>query len=79
MDEITITIQPEDAELLLNLVNQLQVQGKESLQQVLRIMHRLESIIPEKDEDEDQCIGAVIRVSSCRKPILSRQTYCMLI
>jgi ABC-type sugar transport system ATPase subunit len=53
MDEITITIQPEDAELLLNLVNQLQVQGKESLQQVLRIMHRLESIIPEKDEDED--------------------------
>ena len=53
MDEITITIQLEDAELLLNLVNQLQVQGKESLQQVLRIMHRLESIIPEKDEDED--------------------------
>ena len=53
MDEITITIQPEDAELLLNLVNQVQVQGKESLQQVLRIMHRLESIIPEKDEDED--------------------------
>jgi|TARA_Y100000034_G_C6561417_1_gene242968 hypothetical protein len=52
-DETMVALSIEDAELLLNLVNQVQVQGKESLQQVLRIMHRLESIIPEKDEDED--------------------------
>jgi len=52
MDEITLSIKPEDAELLLNLVNQVQVQGKESLQQVLRIMHRLEAVIPQ-EEDED--------------------------
>ena len=52
MSEVQITIMEEDAELLLNLVNQVQVQGKESMQQVLRIIHRLESVIPVEDEEE---------------------------
>tara|TARA_B100000475_G_scaffold191530_1_gene164545 strand:+ start:881 stop:1048 length:168 start_codon:yes stop_codon:yes gene_type:complete len=52
MSEVEITIMEEDAQLLLNLVNQVQVQGKESMQQVLRIIHRLESVIPVEDEEE---------------------------
>ena len=51
-DEVSITLRVEDAQLLLNLVNQVQVQGKESMQQVLRIIHRLESVIPVEDEAE---------------------------
>jgi hypothetical protein len=46
-------LDPADAELLLNLVNQVQVQGKEGMQQVLRIIHRLESVIPVVEEDEE--------------------------
>ena len=42
----------EDAQLLLNLVNQVQVQGKEGMMQILRIIHRLEAVIPEKEEEE---------------------------
>ena len=53
MADVEITITEEDAELLLNLVNQLQVQGKEAIMQILRIMHRLEAVIPPKDEDTD--------------------------
>ena len=51
-DEVSIMLRVEDAELLLNLVSQVQVQGKESMQQVLRIIHRLESVIPVEDEEE---------------------------
>ena len=51
MSEVEITITEEDAELLLNLVNQVQVQGKESMMQMLRIIHRLEAVIPSKDEE----------------------------
>ena len=51
MSEVEITITEEDAELLLNLVNQVQVQGKESMMQMLRIIHRLEAVIPPKDEE----------------------------
>ena len=50
-EEVSITITEEDAELLLNLVNQVSAQGKESMMQMLRIIHRLEAVIPEKDED----------------------------
>ena len=52
-NEVSITITEEDAELLLNLVNQVSAQGKESMMQMLRIIHRLEAVIPEKDEDTD--------------------------
>ena len=51
MSEVQITIMEEDAELLLNLVNQVQVQGKEGMMQILRIIHRLEAVIPEKEEE----------------------------
>ncbi len=53
MSEVEITLMEEDAELLWNLANQVQVQGKEALLQMLRIIHRLEAVIPEKDEDKD--------------------------
>tara|TARA_Y100000996_G_scaffold384401_1_gene341071 strand:+ start:178 stop:354 length:177 start_codon:yes stop_codon:yes gene_type:complete len=50
-DEVSIMLRVEDAQLLFNLVNQVQVQGKESMQQVLRIIHRLESVIPVEDDE----------------------------
>ena len=52
-EEVSITITTSDAELLLNLANQVSAQGKESLLQMLRIIHRLEAVVPEKDEDKD--------------------------
>ncbi len=57
-DEVSVMLDPADALLILSLVNQVQVQGKESMQQVLRIIHRLEAILPvveevEEVEDED--------------------------
>ena len=52
-DEPMVALSIEDAELLLNLVNQVQVQGKESMQQVLRIIHRLEAILPVVEEVEE--------------------------
>jgi ADP-heptose:LPS heptosyltransferase len=52
-EEVSITITKSDAELLLNLANQVSAQGKESLLQMLRIIHRLEAVVPEKDEDKD--------------------------
>jgi hypothetical protein len=51
-DEVSVMLAPADALLILSLVNQVQVQGKESMQQVLRIIHRLEAIIPVVEEDE---------------------------
>ncbi len=52
-DEVSVMLDPADAELLLNLVNQVQVQGKDGMQQVLRIIHRLEAVIPVVEEDEE--------------------------
>ena len=52
-EEVSITITTSDAELLLNLANQVSAQGKESLLQMLRIIRRLEAVVPEKDEDKD--------------------------
>jgi len=48
---VSLKIQEDDAELLLNLVNQVNAKGKESMIQVLRIIDSLESIIP-KDLEE---------------------------
>jgi|TARA_R110000824_G_scaffold252200_3_gene440931 hypothetical protein len=53
MSEVEITLMEEDAELLWNLANQVQVQGKEALLQMLRIIHRLEEVIPAEPEDID--------------------------
>ena len=52
-DEVSVMLDPADAELLLNLVNQVQVQGKEGMQQVLRIIHRLEAVIPVVEDIEN--------------------------
>jgi hypothetical protein len=53
MDEIIITIQPEDAELLLNVMSQVNCVGKEGAIQLLRIIHALESAI-KTDEISEQ-------------------------
>ena len=50
--EVSIVLNVADAELLLSLVNQVQAVGKESMQQVLRIIHRLEAVIPVVEDDE---------------------------
>ena len=50
--EVSILLNVKDAELLLNLVNQVQAVGKESMQQVLRIINRLEAVIPVVEDDE---------------------------
>jgi hypothetical protein len=50
--EVSILLNVKDAELLLSLVNQVQAVGKESMQQVLRIIHRLEAVIPVVEDDE---------------------------
>ena len=52
-DEVTVTLEMQDVQLLLNLVNQVQVQGKEGMQQVLRIIDGLESSLPEIKEESD--------------------------
>ncbi len=52
-DEVSVMLDPADALLILSLVNQVQVQGKESMQQVLRIIHRLEAILPVVEEVEE--------------------------
>tara|TARA_B100000214_G_C23452426_1_gene394393 strand:+ start:222 stop:386 length:165 start_codon:yes stop_codon:yes gene_type:complete len=52
-DEVTVTLEMQDVLLLLNLVNQVQVQGKEGMQQVLRIIDGLESSLPEIKEEAD--------------------------
>ena len=52
-DQVTVTLEMQDVLLLLNLVNQVQVQGKEGMQQVLRIVDGLESSLPEINEEAD--------------------------
>ncbi len=52
-DQVTVTLEMQDVLLLLNLVNQVQVQGKEGMQQVLRIIDGLESSLPEIQEEAD--------------------------
>tara|TARA_R110002110_G_scaffold192784_5_gene401210 strand:+ start:588 stop:752 length:165 start_codon:yes stop_codon:yes gene_type:complete len=43
MDEVSINFKPEDAELILNVMNQVNCQGKEGAIQLLRIIHALEN------------------------------------
>jgi hypothetical protein len=43
---ISLKITIDDAQLLLNLVNQVNAKGKESMIQVLGIIESLESVIP---------------------------------
>jgi hypothetical protein len=45
MDEITLSIKPEDAELLLTVMSQVNCVGKEGAIQLLRIIHALENAI----------------------------------
>ena len=52
-DQVTVTLEMQDVLLLLNLVNQVQVQGKDGMQQVLRIIDGLESSLPEIKEESD--------------------------
>ena len=52
-DQVTVTLEMQDVLLLLNLVNQVQVQGKEGMEQVLRIIDGLESSLPEIKEESD--------------------------
>jgi len=53
MEEITITIQPEDAELLFNVMSQVNCVGKEGAIQLLRIIHALENAL-KIDENSEQ-------------------------
>ncbi len=50
MDEITISIKPEDAELLLTVMSQVTCQGKEGATQLLRIINTLESALKVDEE-----------------------------
>ena len=43
---VSLKITIDDAQLLLNLVNQVNAKGKESMIQVLGIIESLESVIP---------------------------------
>ena len=52
MAEITICINPEDAELLLNVISQVNCQGKEGAIQLLRIIHALENAIKNDEISE---------------------------
>ena len=53
MDEITVSIQPEDAELLLNVMSQVNCQGKEGAIQLLRILHALETALKTDEKSEE--------------------------
>ena len=50
MDEITISIKPEDAELLLTVMSQVNCVGKEGAIQLLRIINTLESALKVDEE-----------------------------
>ena len=47
MDEVSINFKPEDVELLLNVMSQVNCQGKEGAIQLLRIIHALEKVLKE--------------------------------
>ena len=52
MDEITLPLKPEDAELLLTVINQVNCVGKEGAIQLLRIIHALENAIKTDEKSE---------------------------
>ncbi len=45
VDKVSITFQPEDVELLLTVMSQVNCQGKEGAIQLLRIINTLENAI----------------------------------
>ena len=49
MDEVSINFKPEDVELLLNVMNQVNCQGKEGAIQLLRILHALENALKDNE------------------------------
>ena len=53
MSDVSIKISVDDAQLLLNLVNQVNAKGKESMIQVLRIIESLELVIPDELEETE--------------------------
>jgi hypothetical protein len=53
MDEITIPLKPEDAQLLLNVMSQVNCQGKDGAIQLLRILNALENAIKNEGKTEE--------------------------
>jgi hypothetical protein len=53
MSDVSIKISVDDAQLLLNLVNQVNAKGKESMIQVLKIIECLELVIPDELEETE--------------------------
>jgi hypothetical protein len=54
MDEITLSIKPEDVELLLNVMGQVNCQGREGAIQLLRILNALENAIKNEENSEEK-------------------------
>ena len=54
MDEITLSIKPEDAELLLNVMSQVNCVGKEGAIQLMRIINTLEKAVKNDEISEDK-------------------------
>jgi len=54
MDEITLSIKPEDAELLLNVMSQVNCVGKEGAIQLLRIINTLEKAVKNDEISEEK-------------------------
>lgn len=52
MNEITLSIKPEDVELLLTVMGQVNCQGKEGAIQLLRIIHALENAILDAEAND---------------------------
>jgi hypothetical protein len=53
MDEITIPLKPEDVELLLEVMGQVNCVGKEGAIQLLRILNALENAIKNGANSEE--------------------------
>ena len=51
MGDISLTLQSQDAKLLLTVMSQVNCQGKEGAIQLLRILHALEAAIESSDEE----------------------------
>ncbi len=51
MGDISLTLQSQDAKLLLTVMSQVNCQGKEGAIQLLRILHALEAAIKSSHEE----------------------------
>ena len=54
MDDITISIKPEDVQLLLTVMCQVNCQGRDGAIQLLRILNALENAIKNEENSEAQ-------------------------